>query len=213
MVITINDNTNDVAKDECIEAIREREQLAEELVNRAYLKEKKIIEEALEKAENILRDAEERSVEIFSKAKEEGYKAGKKEADFLVKDAECKASEIVNEAELYKQNILNSMSHEIIDLSFDIAEKILCYEIDRSGNAFLSIINSAVNKVDDKNATVLINEDDYMNHYSVLSEDTRVEPDESLRKGEIRILSKKGIIDASIDKQLEKAKLVAGVGI
>lgn len=193
------------------EMIKEKEKHAEEIVNKALSKEKKIIEEAKLKAEEILKEAKQKSMEIYSKAKDDGYKAGVKEAGSLIKEAEDKAAGIIEDAKVEKQNILNSMSMEIIDLSFSIAEKILCYEIEKNENAFISIINCAANKVDDKEIVVLINEEDYMNHYAVLSEDRRVEPDDSLKKGDIKILSKKGIIEAGIGKQLEKAKLVAGV--
>jgi flagellar biosynthesis/type III secretory pathway protein FliH len=195
-------------------SIEEKERQAEEILLKAQLRAKEILDTAEENANILLAQTAEKSQEMYDavhkKAKEEGYAAGRKEAEKLIEESDKKAKEIIKEAYEIREKIISSMSSEILDLSFSIAEKVLNYELERNTKAFMSLINSAASKTEDDNAKILVSAEDYMNHQQVLSEDDRVEPDDSLKKGEIKVISKKGIVDASLDKQLEKAKIAAG---
>lgn len=196
-------------------SIEEKERKAEEILLNAQIRAKEILDTAEENANILLAQTTEKSQEmyeaVYKKAKEEGFEAGRKEAAKLIEESEKKAREIVKDAYETREKIISSMSSEILDLSFSIAEKILNYELERNTKAFISLINNAASKTEDKNAKILVSSEDYIHHQQVLSEDDRLEPDDSLKKGEIKVISSKGVVDASIDKQLEKAKIVAGV--
>lgn len=196
--------------------IEEKERKAEEILFNAQRRAREILDRAEENANILLEQTTVKSQEmydaVYKKAKEEGFAAGRKEARKVLEDSELKAKEIIKEAYELREQIISSMSSEILDLSFSIAEKILSYELERNTKAYISLINNAASITEDDNAKIHVSPEEYMQHQTVLSQDDRIIPDDTLKKGEIKIISSKGIVDASIDKQLEQARIVAGVG-
>ncbi len=177
-----------------------------------------IISQAQCEASAIIAEAEKRKTEIFNKSKEEGFDKGineaRKKCESEINNAKKEAEQIIYSAKEEKKITIDSIRQEILDMSFDIAEKIIGIELDRNDKAFASLIENAVNKAGNADEiNITLNEDDYMKHTGLYDNDNRISIEPSLKKGEVKVYTEKGTIDAGVGKQLHKAKSLVGVAV
>jgi len=132
----------------------------EEIINK-YMEEAKIKAEEFYQAE-------------IKRAYEEGIAKAELDAAKIIEDAKLERESILDEVVKlkedaiyeYKEELKNS-EKEIIDLSLDIVEKIINYEVNRSDDYVLGIVKDALDKVLNKKDVILkLSTADY---YTVLS--------------------------------------------
>jgi flagellar biosynthesis/type III secretory pathway protein FliH len=109
------------------------------------------IQNASEKAEEIIRDAYEKAAKIRESALQEGYNKGKSDAaaeisEFMQEQTNMTRSVFAN-LEKYKGNLYGELQESLLQLSFDIAEKILNCELKRDDKVYEGIIIKAIQEL------------------------------------------------------------------
>lgn len=173
----------------------------------------KYIEEAKKKADEFFQSE-------MKRAYEEGIQKANEEALAIIENAGLEREAILDEVVKIKEEALNEYKEEVkglekdvINLSLDIAEKILNYEIDRSDQYVLGIVKDALDRVLSKKDVVLkLSTADY---YTILSNkkylvsnvkgfgEIEIVQDESMDPGSCIVDTPLGIIDGGIQARMD----------
>ncbi len=165
----------------------------------------------------------ERLAQIQKEAFEKGYAEGKEKAaaeeKILLQEGEkrihqicLRLESIIQRLDNYRSDVVQELLPEIINLSVEIASKIVRKEIDLDRNVVSYIAQESLGRVEESNAAVIIkvNPIDYdviVEHLSILKDSTglkniSVEPVVSIEAGGCLIETEKGEIDARIGEQI-----------
>ena len=156
----------------------------------------------------------------MKKAFEEGMEKARLEAENIVEQAKAEYENILSEIVKIKEDAINeyknevkSNEKEIVDLAMDIAEKIINYEVDKSDNYILGIVEDAVNRVvNKKDVTVRLSTQDYYtiqaNKKLLVSKikgfgEIELIQDESLDIGSCIVDTPLGIIDGGLQVRMD----------
>ena len=158
---------------------------------------------------NIVSRAQEEANSIREEAVKEGHRIG-------IENAQAEISSLLKAIEdfyKYREEMFNYIAPHILELSVEIAKKIINKEIEQDKNALLSLIKSALGdtlKLDNR-ITVKVKPQDVIvvkeNLPEYLSADAieakiKVVPDDKIVSGGAIIVTENGIIDATIDTGL-----------
>lgn len=172
-----------------------------------------IIKNAEEEAKKIVEKTNQEAVAILSSSIVEGYKRGlvlaNKKTEELLNAAKREAEEIIESTKERTEEIINSQEEGIVNLSFDIAKKILDVEIDRNDKVFCAIIKKALEKFSaETDAKITMAYDDLSRLDTSLTGGSNIKftGDKNMKKGDILIETEKGTIDASVNSQFGKLK-------
>ncbi len=158
---------------------------------------------------NIVSRAQEEANSIREQAVKEGHKIGIEKAQ---EDIQALVEAIKNFF-TYKDEMFSMIAPHILDISVEIAKKIINKEIEQDKTALLSLIKSALGdtfKLENR-ITVKVKPQDLLtvkeNLPDFLSADSieakiKVVPDENIISGGAVIITENGIIDATIDTGL-----------
>lgn len=177
---------------------------ADIVINMAETKAGKIIEKANFDATNILNI---NSIEGYKK----GIASAKEKTDNIILSAETNMKAILERAEENTEKIIQGLESEMLNLSFDIAEKIIGCELDRNSEAYVSIINKGIATIkSDTKAKVYMQSEEFLKVKDNFKNAFEVEllGDNNLEKGDIIIETEKGKIEAGTGTQLDKIKKV-----
>lgn len=161
----------------------------------------------------------------MQKAYEEGLKKAEQEAMNMIEEAKAEKERILEEVINLKENLKNEYQEELrntekelLDLSLNIAEKIINYEVEKSDNYVLGIVKDALDKVmSKKDVIVKLSTADY---YTVLSNkkylmanvkgfgEVDLVQDESMEPGSLIIDTPLGVIDGSIQVRMDNIQKV-----
>lgn len=211
----ILEKTNKVIKNDIAAPVEnkvEPEAVVQETISKEEIMEQYIKEaEAQAKAQYDLQ---------MKKAFEEGMEKAKIEADGIIEQAKVEYENILNEIVKLKEDAINeyknevkSNEKEIVDLAMDIAEKIINYEVDKSDNYILGIVEDAVNRVvNKKDVTVRLSTQDYYtvqaNKKILVSKikgfgEIELIQDESLDIGSCIVDTPLGVIDGGLQVRMD----------
>lgn len=158
---------------------------------------------------NIVSRAQEEANSIREQAVKEGHKIG-------IENAQQEIYKLLDAIEgffSYKEEMMNYFAPHILEISVEIAKKIINKEIEQDKTALLSLIKSALGdtlKLDNR-ITVKVKPQDVVtvrdNLPDFLSADSieakiKVVPDDNIVSGGAIIITENGIIDATIDTGL-----------
>ena len=158
---------------------------------------------------NIVSRAQEEANSIREQAVKEGHKLGLENAQEDLQALTDALQEFFN----YKEEMFSYISTHILDISVEIAKKIINKEIEQDKTALLSLIKSALGdtfKLDNR-ITVKVKSQDVVtvreNLPEFLSFDSgeakiKVVADDNIASGGAIIITENGIIDATIDTGL-----------
>ncbi len=158
---------------------------------------------------NLITRAQEEAAAIKEAAKQDGYKDGIKKAEediALLRDK-------LNEFYKYKDEVFEKVSACILEISVEIAKKIIKKETQENSDATLSIIKGAVeeiNKTENKIILKVMPKDVEIIRDKVpeifsdgtIEAQITVVPDNNIKEGGVIIETSNGIIDATIETQL-----------
>ena len=156
----------------------------------------------------------------MKKAFEEGMEKAKIESESIIEQAKAEYENILDEIVKVKEDAINeyknevkSNEKEIIDLAMDIAEKIINYEVDKSDNYIIGIVEDAVNRVvNKKDVTVRLSTQDYStiqaNKKLLVSRvkgfgEIELIQDESLDMGSCIVDTPLGVIDGGLQVRMD----------
>ena len=164
---------------------------------------------------NIISRAQNEAKELKEAAKQEGYQAGIDKAVEDIAELKSKFSEVY----AYKDELFNKVSECIMDISLEVAKKIIKKEIEVDKDATISIIKGALEEVNRtenkitlkvKPQEVALVKDKLPEIFADNSFEAKimVVPDNNISDGGVIVETSNGLIDASIETQvaiIEKA--------
>ncbi len=146
----------------------------------------------------------------------EGFARGMSEGKVEAAASLGRLGEIISSLENFRENKLTEMVPQIIDLSLEIAKKIVHKEIDLDRNLILSVAQDAISKVGEKEEYVIIktNPLDYevmIPHIDLLKEQSglrniSIEPSAAISPGGCYIETPTGEIDARLEEQMKEVQ-------
>lgn len=189
----------------------------DEVVTAPTISKEEIMEQYIKEAEakaNAQYEAQ------MKKAFEEGMEKAKIESASIIEQAKAEYDKILEEVVKIKEDAINeykndikSNEKEIVELAMDIAEKIINYEVDKSDNYILGIVEDAVNRVvNKKDVTVRLATQDY---YTIQASkkilvskikgfgEIELIQDESLDMGSCIVDTPLGVIDGSLQVRMD----------
>ena len=164
---------------------------------------------------NIISRAQNEAKELKEAAKQEGYQAGIEKAVEDIAELKSKFSEFY----AYKDELFNKVSECIMDISLEVAKKIIKKEIEVDKDATVSIIKGALEEVNrtENKITLKVKPQEVELVKDKLPEifadntfeaKIMVVPDNNISDGGVIIETSNGLIDATIETQvaiIEKA--------
>lgn len=175
--------------------------------------------------QEIEHEAYEKAKQIYQEAYDKGYADGLKKASEeekkLLEEGNkkirvlCERLEsIINKLEIYRKETVEELLPDVINLSVEIASRIVRKEIELDRNIISYIAQETLSRVEDKDETLIlrINPIDYdviveqMNRLKESSglKNIIIEPDQSIEQGGCLLETQKGEIDARIDEQIKE---------
>lgn len=178
---------------------------------------------------NLKIEAEKRAKEAYQKGvnegKRQGLSEGQSNADATynekIEEIENKVSEIIRNVEISRNGILKQAHKIILELSREIAAKIINTELTTNDDIVIYVIKKAISHIVDKNGFIVrvspqdlsnvMSKKDVWTSISQRLEDISIEEDERIDKGGCIIESESGVADARIDIQLSEMKEVLDI--
>lgn len=185
---------------------------------RGQISPEEIISQAKKQAEDMISDARSHSKEVNQKAYNEGYKLGYKEgllsADSEIKERLNNISNLTRSILTEKKEILKKAEFQIIDLSVELAKRILEADVSIDKSVIVKIAKKAISKVTEAERIKLrVNPADIeevKNHFDEISSygggisHIGIISDPKVERGGCLIDSEAGSVDAQISVQLEE---------
>ncbi len=148
-----------------------------------------------------------------------GLDGGKAEVNSSLK----RLGEIIVSLSQFRENKLNELLPDIMDLSLEIAKKIVHKEIDLDRNLILAVAQDAIRKVaeNEEGVVIKVNPLDYevmIPHIDLLKEQSglkniAIEPSTSVSPGGCYIETQTGEVDARLEEQIKEVEDVIGTAI
>jgi flagellar assembly protein FliH len=185
-----------------------------------------ILADAREQAARELERARDEAERMRGGAVSEGFNQGRQDARLEVADileqARARAQDVMTKAEQERREIIAAAEPKLYNLALDIAEKILRIELDRSDEAYMSLLGAALSRVKaDGTVTVRVGAEDFTRYFDskdkarlqtdtgIVEADVRV--DLSVESGGCLIETESGVVDATVTTQI--AQIAKGLGI
>lgn len=162
---------------------------------------------------NLISRAQEEAGIIKDSAAKEGYKEGIEQAKADVDQLKSALNEFLNA----KQEIFEYIAPDILEISINIARKIVKHEIQQNPELVLGSILDILKNIsrDESKITIMVNpsqvaiaKESIPEITSSLAIDARINilADDTIEEGSCIVKTSNGIVDASIDTQLEIIK-------
>lgn len=194
--ITLNDDS-DLPPE-----IREK---AKEFMQSANIKAQQIISNALAEAEQIKEEARQLGIS-------EGLEEAQNKHDEHYKELQ----NVISKMEVYREGLFEDLQSNILDLSIDIAEKIINITLEKDDTAYKELVKNAVESIKRTDKFALyVSRSEYEKFFKDcpqwLKSQTEcgeydVYCDASMQKGDCIIESEKEIVDAGVSRQLKKVR-------
>ncbi len=199
----------------------EKQQRIDELLQTAHADADAIVSKAHDEAEQLRAEAFDEAERIKSQAKEDGYQNGYNEAmenasvEIAQKEADLEHRMQLVEQELQEREAIltKEMENQMIDLLCQLIPSITGVVIDGQKDVLLYMINNAMHDLDNsKNFVIKVSSDDYNELlerkeeiYGALNSaiDMEIFEDSKLEPMQCMIETDNGIVDVSLDVQLD----------
>ncbi len=153
--------------------------------------------------------------EGFEKGHAEGLARGLVAGQKEIGERLGRLDSVISELDRIKERKLEELLPEIVDLSLEIARKIIHRKIEKDRDIIVSVVREAVRKLGrDEKMTIRVNPADYETMISGLDSlreearirDITVEPAESVSPGGCYIETPSGDVDARIEEQIREIR-------
>lgn len=162
---------------------------------------------------NLISRAQEEAGTIRDNAAKEGYKAGFEKAQSEIEQVKIAIEDFFKA----KQDVFEYIAPDILEISIDIARKIVKHEIEQSPEIVLATILDVLKGIskDETKITIKVNPTQVdltkskipeILNISGLETKVNVFADESIDSGSCIVLTSNGVVDATLNTQLEIIK-------
>lgn len=177
-----------------------------------------ILAQARAEADNLLEAARSEARQIRETAWHEGYGSGQRtaaqEQAILEQTLRTVVDDQIDRLQGQYSAMFDDLHDDLLELSLQIAEKILSLELSRNDSAFLSLVDDAMSRFkQNEKLTVKVSKNDYWRSmvssaYASAGQGSEITllADENLDDGSCIIESAAGIVDASLPVQLGKIR-------
>ena len=147
----------------------------------------------------------------FAAGIEQGIRAGQKE----ITERLSRLESVISELEHVKERKIQEILPEIVDLSLEIARKIVHRKIEQDREIIVTVVREAVKKIGrEEKMLIRVNPADYdtmISNLEVLREESRlkditIEPSESVSPGGCYIETPTAEVDARIEEQIRELR-------
>lgn len=162
----------------------------------------------VKKKTDMLQQAESEGFEKgFARGLQQGISAGQKEVVERIK----RLDSVIAELERIKERKIQEVLPELVDLSLEIAQKIVHKKIEQDRDVVIAVVRDAVRKIGrEEKMLIRVNPGDYdtmISGLEVLKEESRlkditIEPSESVSPGGCYIETPTAEVDARIEEQI-----------
>ncbi len=151
----------------------------------------------------------------FEKGYAEGLARGIKEGQKEVRERLGRLESVIRELQGVKERKIEELLPEIVDLSLDIARKIIHRKIEQDREIIVSVVREAIHRLGREEKMIIrVNPADYdtmISNMEMLREETRlrdvtVEPSTSVSPGGCSIETPSGEVDARIEEQMREMR-------
>jgi flagellar assembly protein FliH len=169
------------------------------------------VDDAKNKAEMLKKSQSEGFDKGFSEGLEQGIRAGQKEIVGRLR----RLDSIIYELDHVKEKKIQEILPEIVDLSLEIAKKLVHKKIEQDRDIIIAVVREAVRKLGREDKMVIrVNPVDYdtmLSNLEVLREEARlkdiiIEPAEAISPGGCYIESPTAEVDARIEEQIRELR-------
>ncbi len=195
-------------------------QSKEDILNKAVEEANQIIDDAKAEAEKIVKAAiEEAEVQknaIFENAQNEGYENGIRAAEEETANLRAEAEQTLSDAINEKNEIIDSIEEDMVQLISDIVSKLLSKSLDVDNSVILNLIKQGLSQTTITGEVFIrVSNDDYdvvfgnkeeFNNYMDSNTSLEIIKDMSLDKGDCVIETPFGNIDCSLGQQFKGLK-------
>ncbi len=176
---------------------------------------KKILEEAKGEAAQIKAEAKEilgQVQEEMERSKQQGLEEGKEEGM-------REAIRYLTEIHLLKEKMFKDLEPQIIQMAFQIAEKIIAQKIQKD-EVLLGIVRQAISSALGNKITVYVHPQDMEKIRSQeksllerldVGQSVHFKEDENIKAGGCKVESELGVLDAQLETQLEAIRKIIGL--
>lgn len=194
--------------------------LAQEAVDQAKLSAQKIESNARTRAEQIIQDATQKAQQLVQEAWKQGFAAGKEaglEAGRL-QIAKLKEQEsgflktVIGRFDQFEAAFAEEAERALLELSMEIAEKVVNNYVDRNDTFIVEIIRAALKSFEDERKVIarisafdydrFLAQDGQLPEQAPARERLNIVRDEAMKQGDCIVECDNRIIDAGIDSQL-----------
>jgi flagellar assembly protein FliH len=193
------------------------DEVPEDIIEEAKKKALQIIEDAKMQSQHILlqsnKEAEAQKEKIFEESFNKAYDEGAKKVRDEYENLICEAKKIREKAEEDYKSILSGMESDIVNMLFDMTEKILTKEISLGGDYIIELVRQGIEKCrSSENIVIRVSIHDYdkvnenkefiMSHAKGIGM-VEIKKDISLEKGSCLIETPCGAVDCSVYTKFE----------
>ena len=184
----------------------EKRHILEHARNQARESMAEILSDAYAQRDKIVNTAEKEAVRIREQAREQGHEQGLEEALSSVEDLTVHLRQEIGEAYERMENQLEDIRSQIVELSLDIAGKILEKRIEEDSGEMAELVKKAIqSERDKKKIDIHISAKALEPLQEKYGGTIRVKKEEC-PPDRVRIETSDGILDASVFRQLEQLK-------
>lgn len=163
-------------------------------------------------AEMVLQNAQVEAQKMVEEYREKGYEEGMRQAQEVAKEELLPVmknlQESIEKVQEIKNVILKQNEGEIIDLSLDIARKIIGAELTHNQAMVGTVVKSVLDRIDmSERITVKVNPDEYEHLMKAVPDYLKnawIVADSKIEKGGALVETESGTYDAQITTQLEE---------
>ena len=159
---------------------------------------------------NIVTRAQQDAISIREIAKKDGYNDGLKQSKQDLEDIKNKLAEFLN----CKEEVYNKVADCILDISLQIAKKIINKEVDENREYIIPIIKALIDDINKTESKIILKvmpkdveivKDKITDVFKSQGFEAKISviPDNSIEDGGVILETSNGVIDASIDTQIE----------
>jgi flagellar biosynthesis/type III secretory pathway protein FliH len=190
---------------------------------RRPLDEKDLLRSAKAEAERIVEAANSRATEIEEAARQEGHRKGMDEAQremaLLISAQTQEAKHVFEKLEAYRQQLHHDLLDSALDLSFDIAEKIINIHLKKDDTIYVDIAKAAIKALNTSSKFALrVSRSEYDRFFAKGGQwlrddmgcaDFEVICDANLPEGGCIVESDAGVVNAGVSEQMDKLRRIA----
>lgn len=181
-----------------------------------------VLDQAKNEAEKLIIEARVKAQEMLVQAKKEGleagYQEGLKKAAREATEIKQNAFDLLDQAQKIRQETIKNLEHEIVNLSCEIAEKILYTQLTLTPEVVLQIAKEAISLLLDKEqVSLLVNPEErevFLAHREEILKNLpagtklNILTEANIKPGGLKIRTSQEEIDATLDGRWEGLKKI-----